>query len=268
MKKKLIRFIRKVNSYLLRDVTNEITYELEARCLDLQLQIDKLREEKIEAEKTSAIYDYSFYSVGNKRYRAYLTGLYTLQPLVKRLGIKSVVDFGCGVGGWLCAAKKLGIHDVLGIDGDYVNRDYLMIENQEFLATNLEKEVSLERKFDLAVSIEVAEHLHEEFADTFIDSICKSADLVFFSACQPGENGPNVDINHFNEQPIEYWEKKFNDRGYQRLDLRKYYTKLDEDLQMHSKHRISLWVRLNSSLYVKNERYDDTILKLKDIIRD
>ena len=39
----------------------------------------------------------------------------------------SVVDVGCGVGGWLEEFERHGISDYLGVDGDYVSRQLLKI---------------------------------------------------------------------------------------------------------------------------------------------
>lgn len=36
---------------------------------------------------------------------------------------KKVVDVGCGTGTWLAIFKEYGVTDILGIDGDWVNRN-------------------------------------------------------------------------------------------------------------------------------------------------
>ncbi len=41
---------------------------------------------------------------------------------------RRVLDVGCGVGPWLRAALDLGATEVIGMDGDYVDRAALMIE--------------------------------------------------------------------------------------------------------------------------------------------
>lgn len=47
----------------------------------------------------------------------------------------------------------------MGIDGDYVNRDLLRITKDCFEAWDLGKRITMDRKFDLVVFMEVAEHL-------------------------------------------------------------------------------------------------------------
>src|SRR5271156_2760464 len=71
---------------------------------------------------------------------------------------KSVIDVGCGIGTWAAAFVANGISDVLGVDGDYVERAQLRISPDQFLAHDLTKSLHLDRTFDLAVCLEVAEH--------------------------------------------------------------------------------------------------------------
>lgn len=83
--------------------------------------------------------------------------------------IKSVIDLGCGVGTWLSFFHERGGH-VLGVDGDYVNRDLLLIPRDSFIPMDLTSDglERLEGRFDLAMSLEVAEHLPDSASDSFI----------------------------------------------------------------------------------------------------
>ena len=85
----------------------------------------------------------------------------TIVPIVMYLGgrFRSVVDIGCGLGTWLRVFQQHGVDDVLGIDGDYVDRAALEIPSERFLPHNLEKPINLRRQFDLVIALEVAEHL-------------------------------------------------------------------------------------------------------------
>src|SRR5882757_4106362 len=81
--------------------------------------------------------------------------------LGKSLSPKSVVDVGCGTGTFLHEFKKQGVRKVLGIDGPWANKELLAanLEQHEFQEKNLEEPIRLNEKFDLAVCVEVAEHL-------------------------------------------------------------------------------------------------------------
>jgi 2-polyprenyl-3-methyl-5-hydroxy-6-metoxy-1,4-benzoquinol methylase len=78
----------------------------------------------------------------------------------------SVVDVGCGVGHWLAEFQRLGVDDVTGVDGGYVDRDRLRIPVECFHAHDLGEPLRLSRAFDLAMSVELAEHLDEQAADS------------------------------------------------------------------------------------------------------
>lgn len=114
--------------------------------------------------------------------------------------IHSVADFGCGVGAWLAASKEKGIQEIQGVDGKWVNQDLLVIPRECFMIADLNAPISLPRRFDLAISLEVAEHLPEQCAKGFVDSLVKASDLVLFSAAIPQQGGRN----HYNEQWPDY----------------------------------------------------------------
>jgi SAM-dependent methyltransferase len=117
----------------------------------------------------------------------------------------SVVDAGCGTGAWLSIFEKNGISDILGIDGDYINREKLLISKENFLPADLQRVLTLSRKYDMAISLEAAEHIHPAFAETFISSLCNSSDVIVFSAAIPHQGG----VDHVNEQYPEYWINHF-----------------------------------------------------------
>ncbi|HEU4929160.1 MAG TPA: hypothetical protein VFU38_04970, partial [Candidatus Krumholzibacteria bacterium] len=69
--------------------------------------------------------------------------------------------------------------------------------------------VSVAPRFDVAVSMEVAEHLPAPAADRYVDMLTRLAPVVVFTAATPGQGGND----HVNEQPHEYWIEKFASRG-------------------------------------------------------
>ncbi len=138
-----------------------------------------------------------------------------LCPLVLELvPAKSVVDVGCGEGIWLRAFADAGVSRIVGLDGDYVDRARLQIAKETFIAHDLTQPFPELGRFDLAVSLEVAEHLDAEFADDFVASLTSLSDYVLFSAAIPGQEG----THHVNEQWPSYWEKRFEKCGYKMLD--------------------------------------------------
>src|SRR5689334_18409414 len=135
----------------------------------------------------------------------------TIVPiLIQMFQPRSVVDFGCGVGTWLSVFESNGITNMLGIDGSYVQRDTLLIPSDRFLPADLSTPVRLPAVYDLAVSVEVAEHLDRAAAETFVDSLVAASPIVAFSAAIPGQGG----TDHHNEQWQSYWAKLFDARDY------------------------------------------------------
>lgn len=154
---------------------------------------------------------------------------------------KSIVDVGCGVGGWLKVFEKHGVNDYLGIDGDYVPRDMLKIPREKFRAQDLSylKDIG---QFDVACTLEVAEHLPEESADSFIAALVNAAPVVLFSAAIPRQGG----TGHINEQWQSYWHEKFASYGYVAVDCIRPAIYGDE--------RVCWWYRQNVIVYCRPEK--------------
>ena len=145
--------------------------------------------------------------------RIVLRGLFQIAPGA------TMLDVGCGVGSWLRAALDLGVERVVGVDGDYVNRDKLMIDPRDFRPRDLERKLELDAgdpaRFDLVISLEVAEHLPADTAETFVSNLVAHGDLVLFSAAIPRQGG----ANHVNEQWPDYWARIFDRAGYDCFDI-------------------------------------------------
>lgn len=153
---------------------------------------------------------------------------------------KSVVDIGCGLGTFLNIFKRHGVNQVLGVDGKWVNKDLLFsyINPAEFLEWNLEEAIKLEQKYDLVVSLEVAEHLSPKAANTFIKNLVNAGDVILFSAAIPNQGGQN----HINEQWLTYWEEKFNQHEFILHDVIRPIFWENEDLFIWYKQNMVLFI--------------------------
>lgn len=164
-------------------------------------------------------------------------------PLVMRmLAPASVVDVGCGLGTWLAVFAENGISDFLGIDGSYVDPIRLEIPRERFLPHDLSTPLRLDRRFDLAVSLEVAEHLPVSAAETCVGSLAELAPFVLFSAAIPFQGG----TNHVNEQWPEYWADLFEKRGFAPVDCVRG--------EIWSDRRVEWWYAQNTLLFVSRDR--------------
>jgi SAM-dependent methyltransferase len=122
----------------------------------------------------------------------------------------SLLDVGCGLGVWAKAAMSFGIKDVMAVDGGEVEPRTLVVPRKHFRRQLLDERFSLGRRFDVAICLEVGEHLHEKDAGVLIENLVNHADLIYFSAACPGQPGDG----HVNCQWPEYWQKLFNAEGY------------------------------------------------------
>jgi SAM-dependent methyltransferase len=130
------------------------------------------------------------------------------------LGVRSVLDVGCGRGVWLDEWNRRGVADIAGVDGDYVDDATLAIPAHKFLRLDLSQPFDLNRRFGLVQSLEVGEHISAERADAFVANLARHGDVILFSAAVPGQGGEF----HVNEQPYEYWRDKFASHGFRTFD--------------------------------------------------
>jgi cyclopropane fatty-acyl-phospholipid synthase-like methyltransferase len=152
---------------------------------------------------------------------------------------RSVIDVGCGQGTWLAVFREHGLEDVWGVDGDHVDRGQLEIPAEQFQAADLTHPLTVNRRFDLVVSLEVAEHLPAGCADDFIESLTRLGPAVLFSAAIPYQGG----ACHVNEQWPSYWTKRFQDRGYEPVDCLRRHVWEDA--------RVEWWYAQNVLLYAE-----------------
>jgi SAM-dependent methyltransferase len=155
---------------------------------------------------------------------------------------KSVVDVGCGVGAWLKAFEECGVQDYVGWDGDYLDRSQLMIPSDHFRSVDLSNPPSVGRTFDLAVCLEVGEHLPARSAPVLVDLLTRAAPCVLFSAAMPGQGG----TFHVNERWPEYWRRLFTAKGYKRLDPFR--------PRLWTQGDVAPWYKTNLYLYCSPER--------------
>lgn len=158
---------------------------------------------------------------------------------------KSVLDLGSGRGAWLSEWMASGLSDVIGVDGAYVDQVNLVIPSEKFVASDLTKPVKLGRKFDLAQSLEVGEHLPNSASATLVESLTSHSDRVVFSAAVPGQGGEF----HINERPLEFWRQLFRERGYDPYDCIRPI--------LNDEATVEPWYRYNAILYLNETGRQD-----------
>jgi hypothetical protein len=161
--------------------------------------------------------------------------------LINNFSPRSVVDVGCGVGAWLSVFIEHGVNDVLGMDGDYISESDLVIPRERFVPWDLEKPLEIDRRFDMALCLEVAEHLEPDRAISLVADLVSIAPVVVFGAAIPGQGG----LHHVNEQWQSYWSDLFATHGFVPSDpIRR---------EFWNDNRVYWWHRQNTLIYTVEE---------------
>jgi 2-polyprenyl-3-methyl-5-hydroxy-6-metoxy-1,4-benzoquinol methylase len=156
----------------------------------------------------------------------------------------SIIDVGCGAGIYLKEFEKRGIVNIFGLDGSPAAADEFLLNHNKLVIFDLANKYQSSLRYDLAICLEVAEHLEERDADTLVESLCGLSSNIVFSAAIPGQ-GPRS-IGHINEQPHSYWISKFK--------LNKYIYQEKQSLEMRAameEKRVVWWIVNNLMIFKK-----------------
>jgi SAM-dependent methyltransferase len=154
----------------------------------------------------------------------------------------SILDVGCGDGTWLSRFAARSVQDYIGVDGDYVSPKVLRIPSGHFICHDLSKPFDLKRRFDIVMSLEVAEHLPEQTAQAFVQSLISHGDLIVFSAAIPGQYGEH----HINEQWPSYWVSLFHLYGFKAFDVLRW--------RIWNDSKVTWWYRQNMIVFATPDR--------------
>lgn len=147
---------------------------------------------------------YAVASAGAKRSARHILGM-----VRDRHPFRSVVDFGAGAGEWLTEARCLGADRLLGVDGRWA-RESCREAGFQYRFADLNRPVNIPIKFDLAVCVEVAEHLLPSRGPNLVAALCRSAPVVVFGAALPRQFGDG----HINCRSQSYWIRLFARQGF------------------------------------------------------
>jgi hypothetical protein len=179
----------------------------------------------------------------------------TIIDIIARfVDIDDVLDVGCGDGRWLSVCRAKGAAAIAGVDGPWTDLDRLLIPADTVTIHELSESFDLRRRFSLAISLEVAEHVGERSAEVFIDNLVRHSDVILFGAAIPYQGG----FRHINEQWQSYWSGLFNARGFGTYDVLR--SQVWDDANVH------FWYRQNAIIYV-NEKNTDAISRVSNYVK-
>ncbi len=119
----------------------------------------------------------------------------------------SVVDFGCGMGSYVKQIRMKGIR-AEGYDG---NPNTLELTDGVCKILDLSESFQLQETFDWVLSLEVGEHLPQQYERIFIENIMRHARKgIVLSWAIKNQGG----TGHFNEQNNDYIKAVFASYGY------------------------------------------------------
>lgn len=166
---------------------------------------------------------------------------------------QSVLDVGCGVGTWLSVSRELGASKVQGLEGSDLKPEQLKISANEFLRANLVNPPKLDTKFDLAINLEVAEHLPKDSAENFVKFLTTNSNAVLFSAAPPAQGGEG----HINEQWPQYWTDLFRKNGFEAVDVIRSLIWNDDKVLAWYKQNTLLFVNTTQAAEIKKRMLND-----------
>jgi cyclopropane fatty-acyl-phospholipid synthase-like methyltransferase len=121
--------------------------------------------------------------------------------------VKSIVDFGCGMGNYVNTFQQNNIN-ASGFDG---NPNTPELTNNLAKVLDLSVPIHFDEPFDWVMSLEVGEHLHPEHEDIFIYNLHNNnKNGIVLSWAIKGQGGHG----HFNEQNNDYIKSKICKLGY------------------------------------------------------
>lgn len=160
-------------------------------------------------ETHNDIYDSEYYGMVDRTTSRSAAAM--AQSLVRDLRPRTLLDVGCGTGAMLAVLRDWGVKGE-GLEYSLAGLEYCERRNLDVRRFDLEaRPLPLPaEKYDVVLSMEVAEHLPERIADAYVDGLVSQSDTVVFTAATPGQGG----TDHVNEQPHSYWIDKFSQRGF------------------------------------------------------
>ena len=163
-------------------------------------------------DELANVYDRAFFRDYSAENPAYADACaYVAEVIFERFGPKTAIDWGCGAGLHVAALRALGV-DAIGVDGVVLEPDQ-RAPDVDIREADLRYPVPAgiaPSSYDLALCVDVLEHLEDRDSAAALDNICRGAGLVILSCAPPGQGGHH----HVNERPRRYWVARMAEIGW------------------------------------------------------
>lgn len=130
--------------------------------------------------------------------------------LVDTLGVRSVVDVGCGFGFHSKYFKEILGCEVLGIEGSERVVELSLLPSDIKWHDYTKGKYELPKVYDLAWCIECVEHIEAQYIPNFMETF-SNCRYVAMTHGLPGQGG----YHHVNCQPAQYWIDVFAKWGFE-----------------------------------------------------
>jgi len=200
-------------------------------------------------------YNNEFYlSVGDRGFEASKIVFKILKSFIDP---KIIFDYGCGYGIWAKnAASQFPSSKVVGFDLNSTiaknNASKELLQNLHYESINFETHEYSYQKSNLAISLEVVEHISKDRANLHILRMCQTSEVILFSGAVKGQGG----TGHINEQTLEYWVNQFKSHGWIPIDIIR--------PQIKHIHKIPSYYKNNILLFVHEKNYDKILSTISD----
>lgn len=131
----------------------------------------------------------------------------SLTNFFKNENVKSLVDFGCGLGNYVQIFQENNIN-AIGFDG---NPNTPELTKNLCKVLDLSVPIKFDEPFDWVMSLEVGEHLPSQFENIFIENLHNNNKYgILLSWAIEGQGGHG----HYNERNNDYIKSKICNLGY------------------------------------------------------
>jgi hypothetical protein len=157
---------------------------------------------------------------------------------------ESLVDIGSGLGIWSKVFLDVfpNMNSATAIDLDRHESGILdeleLNPNFSFVQKDLESLEGLPGDcYDLAICVEVLEHVTHDAAQKIFDEFSSKCSFVVFGAAMKGQGG----THHINERSFEFWTNEMLRRGMVPLDVMRPQLNIKKEVPGYYKYNIILW---------------------------